>query len=253
MSPNCAHHAGPQPRRGSKTSIGPTPTTHAWRLQLVWDFKHVGNFTKVARQHGTSASVVRKWVRTYEGTGDVLDKARSGRPARGLASPPVREVLKACIRDGKTCTAIVSDLKAGMGLSVGTAETMRKFVKANLARRLRPKKKPNLTATAKLKRVHFCRQWVDKSWASVAVSDSKIFWLCPKGVGDKRWVLFEDDPPTVPAYRSCTKVHAYAAVTKWGKTDLFVTAGTTGFKSESKGVTAKVYVKLLEGKLIPAC
>jgi hypothetical protein len=48
-------------------------------------------------------------------------------------------------------------------------------------------------------------------------------------------------------------VHAYAAVTKWGKTDLFVTADTTGFKSESKGVTTKVYVKLVDEKLIPAC
>jgi transposase len=97
----------------------------------VWDFKHVENFTKVARQHGTSASVVHKWVRTYEGMGDVLDKARSGRRARGFASPPVRVVLKAYIRDGKTCTAIINDLlKAGMGLSVGK-ETVRKFVKAN--------------------------------------------------------------------------------------------------------------------------
>jgi transposase len=118
----------------------------------VWGFKHVGNFTKVAPQHVTSASVVRK----YEGTGDILDKARSGRPARGLASPPVREVLKACIREGKTCTAIVSDFNVGMGLSVGM-ETVREFVKANLARRLRPKKKPKLTATAKRKRVHFCK------------------------------------------------------------------------------------------------
>jgi hypothetical protein len=48
------------------------------------------------------------------------------------------------------------------------------------------------------------------------------------------------------------KVHVYAALTKWGKTNLFVTAGTAGFKSESKGVTAKVYVKLLEDKPIPA-
>jgi hypothetical protein len=110
-----------------------------------------------------------------------------------LASPLVREVLKACIRDGKTCTAIVRDLKAGMGLSVGR-ETVRKFVKANLARRLRPNRKPNLTATAKLKRVHFCKQWVNKSWESVAVSDSKIFWLCPKGVGDKRWVFLRMTP-----------------------------------------------------------
>jgi hypothetical protein len=85
----------------------------------------------------------------------------------------------------------------------------------------------------------------------VAASDSGIFWLCPKGVGNKRWDLFEDDPPAVPAYRSYTKVHAYAAESDWGKTDLFVRAGTVGFKSEITEVTAKVYVKLLEEKLIP--
>jgi hypothetical protein len=95
-------------------------------------------------------------MRTYEGTGDVFGKARSGRPARGLANPPVREDLKACSRGGKTCTAIVSDLKACMGLSVGM-KAARKFVKANTARRLRPKKNPNLTATAKRKRVRFCK------------------------------------------------------------------------------------------------
>jgi hypothetical protein len=48
-------------------------------------------------------------------------------------------------------------------------------------------------------------------------------------------------------------VHVYAAITEWGKTNLFVSAGTTGLKSKSKGVTAKVYVKLLEEKLMPAC
>jgi hypothetical protein len=48
-------------------------------------------------------------------------------------------------------------------------------------------------------------------------------------------------------------VHVYAAISKWGKTDLFDIAGNTGIKSESKVVTAKVYVKLLEKKLIPAC
>jgi transposase-like protein len=118
MSHNCAHHAGLEARRGSKTNMGPTLPTHAWRLQLMRNFKHVGNFTKVARQHGTSASVVCKWVRTYEGTGDVSDKASSGRHVRGLAGPPVREVLKARIRDGKTCTAILSDLKVGFNGTV---------------------------------------------------------------------------------------------------------------------------------------
>jgi hypothetical protein len=34
---------------------------------------------------------------------------------------------------------------------------------------------------------------------------------------------------------------------------LFVTTGTTGFKRESKGVNGKIFVKLLEEKLIIAC
>jgi hypothetical protein len=45
-------------------------------------------------------------------------------------------------------------------------------------------------------------------------------------------------------------VHVHAAVADRGKTDLFVTAGTTGFKSESKRVNVKVYVKLLEEEVI---
>jgi transposase len=85
-------------------------------MQLVWDFKHVGNFTKAAQHHGTRASVVLNWVRTYEDTGVLWTKIAQGglHGAMGLASPPVREVLKACIRDGKTCTAIVNDFKDGI-------------------------------------------------------------------------------------------------------------------------------------------
>jgi hypothetical protein len=85
----------------------------------------------------------------------------------------------------------------------------------------------------------------------MAVLDSKIFWLCPKGVSDKRWVLFEDNPPTVRAYRRCAKVHIYAAIVEWSKTNF--TVGSPAFKSESKGVSGKVYVKWMEEKLIPAC
>jgi hypothetical protein len=72
-------------------------------------------------------------------------------------------------------------------------------------------------------------------------------------VGDKRWVLFENDPPYRAIISNVHKVHVYAVVTEWGETTLFATAGTTGFTSETKVVNAKVYVKLLEEKLIPAC
>ena len=98
-----------------------------------------------------------------------------------------------------------------MGLSV-VSETVRKSMKANLARRLRPIQKPNLQATTNLKRVQFCKHEIDKSWAFVAVSGSKTVWLRPKGVGDKRWVLFEDASPTVPAYLRCSIMLVHAVV-----------------------------------------
>jgi hypothetical protein len=60
-------------------------------------------------------------------------------------------------------------------------------------------------------------------------------------------------PPYRAIISNLHKVHVYAVVTEWGETTLFATAGTTGFTSETKGVNAKVYVKVLEEKLIPAC
>jgi hypothetical protein len=73
----------------------------------------------------------------------------------------VREVLKACIRDGKTCTAIVNNPRVGLVLSVDRV-TVSMFVKAILARRRHPKKKPKLTASAKCKRYHFGKQVVQQ-------------------------------------------------------------------------------------------
>ena len=94
-------------------------------------------------------------------------------------------------------------------------------------------------------------KWVDKDWTNVVVSDSKIFWLCPTGVGSKQWVVYGEEPPILPAKKHHTKLHVYGAVSRWGKTPLFPTAGTKGMRFPSKGVTTSVYVSLLEEKLMP--
>jgi hypothetical protein len=155
------------------------------------------------------------------------------------------------IRNGMKCPQIANLLRVEKGITIGR-EAVRVHLKSHLGRPLRPRKKPVLSELQKAKRLAFSLQWVDKDWSNVAVSDSKMFWLCPKGVGDKVWVLYEDEPPLKAAYRDCTQVHAYAAVTKWGKTNLFFTAGTTGMKFPTKGVGASLYIPLLEEKLIPA-
>jgi hypothetical protein len=62
-------------------------------------------------------------------------------------------------------------------------------------------------------------------------------------------VFIEDDP-----YRAIlSNLQVCVALVEWGRIHIFVTTGNTGFKSESKGVTAMVYLKLTENKLIPAC
>ncbi len=54
-------------------------------------------------------------------------------------------------------------------------------------------------------------------------------------------MLYDAEPPIDTAERNCFKVHAHAGVSKWGRTKLFVTVGTIGFKAESKGVNGLVY------------
>jgi hypothetical protein len=53
----------------------------------------------------------------------------------------------------------------------------------------RPQKKPLLNEKHMKKRLDFAKEWVDKDWTNVVVSDSKIFWLCPKRVGSKQWFV----------------------------------------------------------------
>ena len=225
--------------------------TIAWRWELVFEYKRVRNYEAVARKLSTTPRTVSTWVQRYHETGDVRDKARSGRPRIDLSAPDVESLLKEGIREGMDCTQLLKMLSKEKGIVVGM-ETVRLHLNAHLARQLRPKKKPRLTESHKQKRLAFSKAWVDKDWSNVAVSDSKMFYLCQQGIGSKQWVLYEDEPPELPAYKNCSKVHAYAAVTKWGKTQLFFTAGTTGMKFPSKGVNAKIYVELLDSKLIPA-
>ena len=100
-------------------------------------------------------------------------------------------------------------------------------MKRNLGRPLRSLKKPRLTEAHKKARLAFAKKWVRHCWDNVVVTDSKYFWLCPRGVGPKQWVPYGQEAAYEPAEKKCYKVHVYAGVSKWGTTQLFVTVGTT--------------------------
>ena len=63
-------------------------------------------------------------------------------------------------------------------------------------------------------------------------SDSKYFRLgpAPGNTGNKKWMLKgKDDTEAVVKFPP--SIHAYAGVTKFGKTDLIFSTGTTGLKT----------------------
>lgn len=241
----------PLPPGGPTHAMAQPKGTVGWRWQLVIEYQQRGSYSAVAKQFDTSRNVVRKWVNRNKATGDVQDLPRVGRPKKGLSSPAAHTLLKRGVRSGLACTEIGRLLKNELELDV-SVETIRTHLKAHLARPMRPKKVPLMTEAQRAKRVAFSKKWLPRDWSNVVISDSKVFWLCPKGVGSKQWVLYEDEPPVIPTPKNQTKVHVYGAVSKWGKTPLFPTAGTSGMKFPSKGVTASIYVKLLQDNLMPA-
>ena len=205
----------------------------------------------VAKHYKTKSETVSKWVKRAKTTGGVFDKPRQGRPQIQLKNEAVESLLQDSMRKGMTCIEMRRLLKREFDIDVGV-ETLRVHLHKHHGRPRRPQKKPLLNEKQMKKRLDFAKEWVDKDWTNVVVSDSKIFWLCPKGVGSKQWVVYGEDPPILPAPKHQTKLHVYGAVSRWGKTPLFPTAGTTGMRFPSKGVTTFVYVSLLEEKLMPA-
>lgn len=228
------------------------PLTLAIRHNAVDAYYRTGSYDEAAEYVKKSVRFVKRWVHRHtEGLG-MEDLPRSGRPAIPLNSDKAIDVIMSCMLDCLGPAGMSRRLKEKLNISV-TRETVRRFVKAYLGRPLRPIKKPRLTVAHKHARLRFSKKWVRKNWDNVVVTDSKYFWLCPRGTGPKVWVPYGSTAPVEAAERNCFKVHAYAGVSKWGRTKLFITVGTTGLKADTKGVTGAVYKEILEKELIPAC
>ena len=227
------------------------PARLALRHKAVDSYYRLGSLRRAAREVKKPISFVKRWVRRQQAGLAMYDLPRTGRNSSGLDSEKAILAILDAMVNGEGPAGMVLRLKS-VGIIVNK-ETVRRFVKQNLGRPLRPVKKPRLTRKHLKDRLTFCLKWVRRSWQNVVVTDSKYFWLCPRGVGPKVWVPYGDTAPNTPAEKNCFKVHAYAGVSKWGRTKLIVTVGTTGLQASTKGVTGQVYKDLLEKELIPEC
>ena len=183
----------------------------AWRWELVNDYKHMGSFAKVAKAHGTSKRVVKKWVERAKATSTVEDKFRCGRPRAKLFSKEAVEAIERGVEQQKCVPQITEDVKNATGIKSLHPETVRKHMKKWVGRPLTEKPKPQLTDAHVAARLEFATIHKYKVWEHVVFTDCKVFWLAPKGRGRKPWVKWGDMAPyTLEKGRASRCMHMQA-------------------------------------------
>ena len=226
-------------------AIDSTSAIMARRHKAVAAYDRLGSFKAAARElKGGTVKFVKRWVERYKGGLSLSDAPRPCRPTVGLEQDEAIELMRHAVFDRLGPPQMVQRLADSLGRKT-SAETVRRFLKQLMCRPLRLKKKLGLTPTHKAATLAFEKKWVRKDSGSVLVTETKYFRLCPRSVSPKVWVLYATAPPIDTAERIFFEVHAYAGVSKWGRIKLFVTAGTGGFKAESKGVNGLVYKQLM--------
>ena len=202
---------------------------------------------------------VRRWVRRAEAGEPMQDRARSGRPLQ-LSSTAVDRARQLLTRNSFSCAqAAVAVKSEGLCQEKVSASTIRRAVKAGATPVVfkSPRKVPLLTQAQKDARLKFARANRRRGWGNVMFSDSKYFRLgpAPGNTGNKKWMLKGKDD-TVAVVKFPPSIHAYAGVSKFGKTRLIFSTGTTGLKNgyekANRGVGAEEYVEsVLKKGLIP--
>ena len=187
----------------------------------------------------------------------IQDRPRSGAP-RKLSEQAVQRAksLLSAGRSDSTLRKVARKLVTeGHCSSEVSKNTVRAAVRSgsNGLRSCHVSSIPILTEEQLKKRVAFAKENRNRAWTKVMFTDSKYFYLHPLSGrrGPKRWVL-AGTKPTRPSTKFPSKVHVYAGVSYYGKTELRFATGTTGLKSEfsktQKGVGAAEYQCILTGQ-----
>ena len=214
----------------------------------------------VARNLQTSKQLVRRWVqREVLGEG-MQDRPRCGAPrklsedavkrakALLLASntdSTLRKVARKLVDEGH-CSARISRSTVGAAVKCGEGALQSCHVSSI----------PALSEEQTQRRVAFAKANRSRAWTKVMFTDSKYFYLNQLAgrKGPKRWVL-AGSKPVQAGVKFPSKVHVYAGVCYYGKTELHFATGTTGLKNSfnktQRGVGAMEYQGVLEDTLLP--
>jgi transposase len=213
----------------------------------------------IARRLGVHRSFLTRWLKRDAQTGSVGDQRTKVQSSKG-GTEMVQEVVKLVQeKPSSSLRQLAATLTAKYGrVSYGT---VRRRLKAAGMVSGRARKVPLLTASHKERRVKFSRKHLNTlktPWASVMVSDSKIFLLnsARTSSGTRCW-YWRAARPTEPVVQKSQGVHVYLGVTMTGVTRPVFVTGAGGqlspydnpsTKGKHRGCCAREYCE----KVLPA-
>lgn len=145
-------------------------------------------YREIGQIVGRSHSSVQYVVESFNSTGSILSKSRSGRP-RKLTEREERTILQAVKRNPRiTASKISENIKNSFDKDVHE-DTVRKIIKRNGYRSHVARRKPYISEVNRKKRMEFANEYINKPqefWESVLFSDESKF--CIFGIKGRKLV-----------------------------------------------------------------
>ncbi|KAI6656176.1 hypothetical protein LOD99_1509 [Oopsacas minuta] len=205
-------------------------------IELAKNGKTQKEILKLLNIPANRRKFVYRTIRRYNETGEVCDKARSGRPP-SVTTPALQKLVRERIRRNprRSMRKMAQELKV-------SESSVRKIVKVNLGMRsFRRKKVHFLSEQVKVKRLQRCkgqlRRHVNHDIKKIAFSDEKIFTieeaLNPQNdrIISHKSSTIDPDLKYVPRVQKPLSVMVWAGISAVGRTPLIF--GPAGVKINS--------------------
>lgn len=242
-----------------------TPKKVRWMIVTTWE--RCNSVSQTAKMTEVSKKVASKWISRYRTTGDVVDKAKTGRPgamsteakkrayhlllagehpgALGVARQLQREKLTPTIVSGSTVIRGARKYGKEIGKPI---------------RCLRGKPAKRLTHDTKAKRLAFAHENKRTNWSRVMFTDRKKFNFSYPGAKVKpvEWVV-EGRHREASAVNHPLTFNLYAGITKSGVTSIHQVSGTSRSKTSyrnkkgevAENITSEEYIDVVRQTFLP--
>ncbi len=237
------------------------------RYGIVASHQRNGCFTSVAQEFGKDRRTVKRWIQRSEEVGSPTPRKGSGRPL-SVSVEAARAGWEYLLSNKfDKCHQVAVQLHSdGLTSKVVHVSTLSRRVKAQAvldgrpiaAKTGRPVK--GLTEKNRAQRLNFCKANIKRNWSHVMITDRKKFSFSYPGSVVKRYQwLPKGQQRTASRPNHPQVVNAYAGITKYGVTKLFLVTGTSKLKTNFKNmkgapsgnITVAEYKTVLKLGLLP--